>query len=451
MSIPEVINELRAFVETLRARPDIELVRAEIGPRASHDALALLAAAKVPNELFRLFAAVDGVHIEWRFIEPDGGGCMRIPSVTKWTRFVGDGESYMNFGDDREALLFDEITPEGTTWLVRAAGAEDDAPFSIIFASAAEGADGVVAAGSIEEYLRLAMASGLVPYWPRCFRTNRYVSYATQERHVTRFQAPPVVPTPIRAGARVHVTYFAEGGRGEVVEALYEAPPSSVTQWCGAEFAQVRLDEGTLAWFPHRSLKPLGEPDAYERLRDPSDDHDRVSDDAHSTFHQLVRAIGPLSHYSDSIPSNARLAAGLLATRSLAEGVAFVQGLLALAERERFELGKSIPIGENGDEIDPDELARHGWKYEPRGVVLGLFAGLALLARRRSEREGIPGRALLDADTLGELAEHELAKALVEVCTSEAPLVGLRFHQDSGSNQQLGLPPDAIVLLGGGF
>lgn len=451
MSIADAVTELRTFVETLRERPDIELRRATLGPPADAATLEQLAAAKLPRALIELYEQVDGIHIEWRFIEPDGEGSMRIPSASQWTRFAGDDSTYMNFGDEYEALLLDEVTPEGNTWLRRAAGADAEAPFDIVFASAAEGRNGVIAATSIADYLHQAMASGFVHYWPRCFKPNRYVSYATQERWVTRFRAPPVVPAPIRVGIRVHVTYFSEGARGEVVEALHEAPPSRTTEWCGNRFAQVRLDEGTLAWFPHGSLKPLEKVDSYERLRDPSDDGDRVSDDAHWTFHELVRAIGPLSHYSNGVPSNARLAAGLLATRSLAEGVAFVLGMIALAKREGFELRKSIPITANGNELDPDELARHRWHYEPHGVVLGLFAGLALLARRASEREGIPGRALLDADTLAELSEHEDARPLVEACSSDTPLVGLRFHQDASSNEQLGLPPDAIVLLGGGF
>jgi hypothetical protein len=454
VSLRDAVHDLRAFVETLRARPDIELRRATLGPPADAATLEQLAAAKLPRALIELFELVDGVHIEWRFIEPDGEGSMRIPSASQWTRFVGDDQSYMNFGDEYEALLLDEITPEGTTWLRRAAAAVAEAPFDIVFASAAEGRDGVIAAESIEAYLRSAIESGLVPYWPRCFKPNRYVSYATQERWVTRFRAPPVVPAAIRQGMRVHLTYFSEGGRGTVVEPLYEAPPSRVTEWCGTKFAQVQLDEGSLAWFPHGSIKPLDttdNPDSYESLRDDGDDGARVGDDAAWTFDELVRAIGPLSHYSSGVPSNARLAAGLLATRSLASGVAFVLGMIALAERERFDLRKSIPITQRGREINPDELARHHWKYEPYGVALGLFAGLALLARRQSEREGIPGRALLDAALVSELSGIAAAKPLVEACSSDAPLVGLRFYQDPDSAAQLGLPADAIVLLGGGY
>jgi len=97
----------------------------------------------------------------------------------------------MGFGAGREAMLFDENTPEGNTWLVRDKGSEDG---TLYFASAGEGKEGVMAAGSIVEYLRKAMANGLVPYWPRCFRTSQVVSYAEQEQEIERFRAPPGDP-----------------------------------------------------------------------------------------------------------------------------------------------------------------------------------------------------------------------------------------------------------------
>ncbi|MCA9638967.1 MAG: hypothetical protein KC420_23225, partial [Myxococcales bacterium] len=169
-----------------------------------------------------------------------------------------------------EALLLDEITPEGNTWIVRDRGAKGD-DFEIIFASAAEGADGVIAASSIAEYLRAAMASGFVAYWPRCFRPSPYVSYAEQEAEVTRFCAPPVTPEKIRAGKRVQFSYFSEGGRGEVI-AAQDAKPCRLSEFAGAKFAEVRLDLGGAAWIPLKWMKATAKVDAYERLRDPSFD-----------------------------------------------------------------------------------------------------------------------------------------------------------------------------------
>ncbi|MFS8067004.1 MAG: hypothetical protein ACMG6S_11585, partial [Byssovorax sp.] len=129
-------------------------------------------------------------------------------------------------GDEHDALLLDEIQAEGGTWLVRE---KKSGAVRIVFASAAEGSDGVGPAGSIAAYLRAAIEHGFVYYWPRCFRENRYVSYAEQEAAVERFRARPEKPSPIQVGARVHFEFFSEGGRGEVL-ALHEAAPSRATE-----------------------------------------------------------------------------------------------------------------------------------------------------------------------------------------------------------------------------
>jgi hypothetical protein len=81
------------------------------------------------------------------------------------------------------------------TWLVRDKSKprtkDGRDAVSIIFASAAEGADGISAAGSIAAYLRAAIAHGFCYYWPRCFKTHAYVSYADQEQALERFRAVP--------------------------------------------------------------------------------------------------------------------------------------------------------------------------------------------------------------------------------------------------------------------
>jgi hypothetical protein len=189
-----VAAELRAFVAALKRRRDIRVEHATLGRKAGKAKLAQLRAANIPTELIELYAEIDGARVEWRFIEDGyGGGCLRIPPVTNWTRFTGDDNHYMNFGDGREALLLDEVTAEGGTWLVRdkAKGGTEDGrdAVSIIFASAAEGGDGITAAGSIAAYLRAAMAHGFVYYWPRCFKAHAYVSYADQEQALERYRA----------------------------------------------------------------------------------------------------------------------------------------------------------------------------------------------------------------------------------------------------------------------
>lgn len=184
-----VVAELRAFVQALKRRKDITVEKAVLGRKASKAKLDQLRAHRVPADLIGLYAEVDGVHIEWRFVAPPGIGCMRIPEISQWSRFTADDGHNMNFGDDYEAMLFDEITPEGSAWMVRTKGTEGE---TIQFASVGEGEDGVIVASSIPDYLRKAMESGLVPYWPRCFTPSGDVSYADEERAIQRFRAPPV-------------------------------------------------------------------------------------------------------------------------------------------------------------------------------------------------------------------------------------------------------------------
>src|SRR5262249_16616024 len=119
-AVASAVAELQAFIETLKRRPDIRVTIASVGRRATRSDLALLPPPKgIPEELIELYPAMNGLHVEWQFIEPPGGGCMRIPPLTAWTRFTGDDQTYMGFGDGYEALLLDEIRAEGGTWLVR--------------------------------------------------------------------------------------------------------------------------------------------------------------------------------------------------------------------------------------------------------------------------------------------------------------------------------------------
>src|SRR5690606_9825108 len=186
--VSKVVAELRTFVMALKKRKDLKVEIATLGRKAGKSKLAQLRAIRAPDELVEFYAEMDGIHVQWRLPDDSGIGCIRIPAVSQWTRFTGDDNHYMNFGDDREALLLDEITAEGNTWLVRSKESTDSEA-TIIFASAAEGSDGVVAASSIAEYLRKAMENGFGAYWPRCFRPLRNVSYADQERTIERFKA----------------------------------------------------------------------------------------------------------------------------------------------------------------------------------------------------------------------------------------------------------------------
>lgn len=440
----KVAAELKAFVVALKRRRDIRVEHATLGRAAGKAKLDSLRAANIPTELIDLYAEIDGIHVEWRFIEPSGGGCIRVPPVTGWTRFAGDDSTYMGFGDDQEALLLDEITAEGGTWLVRAKPA---GPVQIIFASAAEGADGITAAGSIAAYLRAAMAHGFGHYWPRCFKPLRNVSYAEQEQAVERFWAEPVTPSKIAVGQRVQFGYFSEGGRGRVL-AIHEAEPSRATEFCGTELAQVQLDEGSIAWLPIRWMKTWTTVDAYERLRDPSFE---LTDPA-SVLDDLARAIDPLTSYSGGRPSNARRAAGLLATRSLAGATTWVIELHAAVAGAGIELAKHRVLVPRGDEFSKPELARCRWQYAPQGIFVGLFGGLVLLAQHESARRGVPGSALLEASLVERLGAIAAASGLCEVCTRAEVLAAPTWDHGGGDQAEaLGLPAGAIVLSGTGF
>lgn len=456
----KVVAELRAFVQGLQKRKDIRVEVAKIGRKLGKAKLAELERAKIPTELIELYAEMDGIHVEWQFIEPPGGGCIRIPVASQWTRFSGDDQHYMNFGDDREALLLDEITPEGNTWLVRQAGAKGKKQidtFEIIFASPAEGADGVNAGASIVEYLRAAMASGFGYYWPRCFKPNRYVSYAEQEATVERFRATPVVPTKIAKGGRVQFTYFSEGGRGEVLEAQYVAPASDLTKFCGDKLARVQLDEGTVAWLPHMWIKAQTAVDAYERLRDPSFDFGAAAKaDLSGLFDDIVRAIDPLGHFVNhawaNIPSNGRRAAGLLSARKFVDATRIVVELYQAAKRAKLEFDQERKLSKTKMEFAPAELSRFSWTYKLDGVFTGLFGGLVILAHHESARRGVVGSELLESGLVDQLREISYGAALCERATSEDVLVAPQWAGDVVQQAEtLGLPGGAIALIGSGF
>lgn len=427
-AVASAVAELRAFVETLRKRPDITVTVASVGRRATRSELALLTHQKgIPEELVELYTAMNGVHVEWQFIEPPGGGCIRVPPLTRWTRFTGDDQTYMGFGDEHDALLLDEIQAEGGTWLVRE---KKSGAVRLVFASAAEGSDGVGPAGSIAAYLRAAVEHGFVYYWPRCFRENRHVSYAEQEAAVERFRARPEKPSPIQVGARIHFEFFSEGGRGEVL-ALHEAAPSRATEFCGRKLAEARLDEGSVAWLPEKWMKALKKTDAYERLRASSFDFTAAArDDLPELLADVARAIGPLAHFSScnvgGYPSNARRAAGLLSARPIGEAITLVVDLYGAARKARLEL---------------------------ESTFTGLFGGLFLLVHHESARRGVAGRDLVHGALRERIPGTPAAASLTAALTQGEVLAAPAwYHDETGeAARELGLPAGAVVLQGCGF
>jgi BRCT domain type II-containing protein len=455
--VSKAVAELKAFVRALEQRKDITVKICEVGRKASKSSLTHLRAQGAPDDVVEMYSEMDGIHVEWRFIEPPGGGCIRIPPVTQWTCFTDDDSHYMNFGEGTEALLLDEITAEGTTYLVRQQKSKDNSA-SIIFASAAEGADGVTAASSIAEYLRKAMENGFVPYWPRCFKPSRYVSYAEQEQTIERFKAPAVEPVAIDVGVRVQFGYFSEGGRGEVI-ALHQAKPSRDTDFTGTAFAQVRCDEGSLAWIPQQWIAARKQDDAYEQLRAPSYDlQAAITSDLGALLDDLARAIDPLAHYSGAegldslpLPSNARRAAGLLSARPLAEAVRFVLALDQAITRAKLERREQRSLIKVGREFAPAELSRLGWQYTINGILEGLYAGLGILVHHESMHRDVPGVALLDPELVASMQKLAGAEHLHERCTRNGKLPAPRWASSEDVAPKYGLPKGALVWVGTGF
>jgi hypothetical protein len=391
MSSREIVTALRAFVKALKKRPDVEVLVARLGRKASAKAL------KTPlhPELDALHAVMNGAHIEWRFIDPPGGGCLHLPT-REASAWLGDADHFMHFGRDTEALLLDAMQPEGSTWLVRS---PDGA--RILFASAGQGERAIEPAASIEAYLRAAMDSGAAHWWPRCHRESDNLDYSTSEAAVDRFQAPPVAPSPFRAGVRVQPTVFPEVSRG-VLQRVVEAPLDAPSPYEGARIGLVALDLGGEAWIPQRFLrvcKPRKVLDAYETLRSGSFDVQEALTELPVFLDELERAMGPATSSEDhpfgTISDNARRGAGMLATRSLPQAAELVLDVLEALDRSELRLTDKRTLTRTGTEVDPTEFKRNP-EYHLSDVVAGLVGGLLLRALCTSASSGSPGNQLLD-------------------------------------------------------
>jgi hypothetical protein len=439
----DVVRELKAFVAALKKRPDVVVEAAAVGKKASRSELEH--AADLPEELRALYAAMNGAHVEWRFVEPGGGGCLRVPPLSEWTRFQCDDATYMGFGEDFEALFFDEITPEGSTWIVRRRGTGEH---RLVFAPAGRASEGIEPARSIAEYLRAGMRSGFGHWWPMCFRDRPHVSYAAQEEAIRRFQAPPVKPAAIRTGARVHFGYFAEGGRGEV-RRVVEVSESEQTRFHGTRFAEVALDEGTIALLPVRFMKAHTKRDAYEALRASLPSEPWPARGPLEVLEELARAIGPLSHYGSAGPSNARLAAGVLSAHALDHAVDVLCALYDAAIAARLSFTERLPLEKTGRELSSSEWSRFRWQHAIGDTLEGLFAGLLLVLRHRSADASLPPGALVDPARVARLRRCGKARAIVEAVDAGTVLEKPAWHH--APTPAIGLPEGAILLSGTGF
>lgn len=453
--IAAAVAALRTFVAALKKRPDVRVEAAELGGKAdSADLDRLRSHPDIPAELVELYAELNGAHVEWSFIEPPGGGTLHIAPIGAWTRFTGDDEHYLGLGDAFEAMKLDSIQPEGGTWIVRS---KETGQTRILFASAGCGSEGIVAADSLAGYLRAAVDRAFVHDWPRCFEPSPHVSYAAQEAAITRFRAPPRPPAPIHRGVRVHFSYFSEGGRGEVL-GRHEAPESHLTAFCGRALAHVRLDEGSTGWIPLKWLKAQKKRDAYERLRDPGVDLlAQARENLLALCAALAGAIGPVRYFSTGnfgkYPGNARMAAGLLAPRALAVALPTVVELHRAARAAGLDFDKNHAVDDEDRDGGVPLYSYRGPVFSLSQLFKGLFGGLFILACHASARYRLPGSTLC-APGPRLLEGIEDADTLREALQRDTPLTAPVWHPvatNPDTVRELGLPADAVALVGTGF
>jgi hypothetical protein len=78
----KVAAELRDFLKALKKRKDITITVSNVGRKTAKGTLGWLRSTQVPEQLVELYGEFNGIHFEWRFIEPPGGGCIRFPPIT---------------------------------------------------------------------------------------------------------------------------------------------------------------------------------------------------------------------------------------------------------------------------------------------------------------------------------------------------------------------------------
>ena len=266
-------------------------------------------------------------------------------------------------------------------------------------------------ASSIAEYLRLAMEYGAVHYWPRVHAGRRGDEidegiYADAFAAVERFQAPPVVPDPVRPGVRVNLRCFSAGGRGEVLELR------DVQIWDGSieKYAKVATDYGSTLWAPTSTLSPLKKrefDDAYEQLRETDWSTLRSSEKEVVAEHleRVAYAIAPCGAglrerwiRGGAIREVYRRAAGILGQNPLsvtAETVAEWYEVFTRSGSDLEALNEEVPYDAKSKlAYDKRGLSQLTTKYAD--LFEGLMSGLTFLAYLDSHTQEVPGEALLD-------------------------------------------------------
>lgn len=410
------VRALRALADALRKRPDVAVTTCVLSAGATEEELAKL--GDVPDELIRFYREVNGVHIEWRFIEPPGHGCIRIPPLSVHTRFERDV-----FAPGLEALFFDEQQPECTTWIVRVPGTSETKVFT--------GSIGEpVLSASLRAYLEGAIANGFVPWWPMCFREVHGVSYAEPEAAITRFRAKPKKPKVIAPGARVHIETFHRGARGRALRTEHVAP-SDLTRHYGTSFTEVTCDLGWTLWVPTRFLKVQSKVDAYEGLREALP-VERTEDAPLACLELLAHATS----------ADANVAAGWIAPHDLRASIAFLVSLYNAAIRARISFTERLPLPKSSSAFAPTEEARMGHTHCVGETFDALFQGLYRVVQQRSADTHTAGRLLVEEALVQALARCGKARDVTQALRREEVLSAPSPPPSEGD---VGLPAGAIL------
>jgi len=436
---------LASFIEAFSTRPDVRVTVSSIGGPAREAALEGARAA-IPAELLAFHREMDGAHFEWAFVEPPGGGRIRIPPLSKHSRFQTDDALFTAFGEGRTALLVDEVQPEGASWYVRGPSASlDDAV--IWFGPAGREREGKLVARSLADYVDQAIQNAFVVWWP--------LPDPETGEWIARANAPSRAPAVISEGGRVQSAYYSEEGRG-IVSALHtvtHAEHSSLRAY-GAEYALVTMDEGTTLWSPIQTLKAVSQVDAYEEARTSGDAFWSALDTLPmiDRIVEVARAIGPLTSYRGAYPSNARRAAGLLSTLSLDDAARVIGTAFSDAGRSGIDLAAGHPIGASSR-----DFASSDWSYTasfvPKDILEGLVGGLAWRLAQVSAANARAPRELMTATAIAGLRWVPGRTLVMDHLSSTTPLdaPAAVFVDTDRARTELGLPGPHPVGLGNGM
>ncbi len=391
----DVVNAVRALVKALKKRQDIRVDVAKLGRKAPKGQLANAQdrlGGVLKGELLSFYERMNGAEVRWTFLEGDVGGHLLLRPLNQLS-FEGEGEHFMGFGPDEEALFLDGTGDTGS-WLVRPKGSNDSG--EIVFAAAAEGADGIRLGDSFADYLSRAIEAGFVVNWPGC--TGREGGlYGRSEQALRKFKAPPIKPKAIRAGVRVQFRSFCFPGRGEVLETMQVAQ-DVMPSYMGANrrFARVALDIGVTAWMPEDKMKVAKKGDMYERLRG---NVERGEQTLSAFLDDIVCAIGPTgSGYGGIGASNATRGAALLAPYPLDDAFRLVLDLHDIVVADGVDLDEVIRIEATRKKDLFADVVKPGAPYQRSAALVGLLNGAELLARYAATTSARPYGELLHSD-----------------------------------------------------